>query len=111
MAFDFRALQAISAAAAEELAIQRLGVEGRGEEMDRRMRRGDAADDTRATPESILDQFRRYTWWFTRDEVLELDPGWRRGSCSTSPTRRSPSSTRSGRDAPGQSTSSAGAWR
>ncbi len=78
MAFlDFGLFKRISAAAAErELVIQRLGVEGRGEDMIERMREaGMLPDDTRATPQSILDQFRRYTWWFTRDEVLELDPG------------------------------------
>ncbi len=78
MAFlDFGLFKRISAAAAErELVIQRLGVEGRGEDMIERMREaGMLPDDTRATPGSILDQFRRYTWWFTQDEVLELDPG------------------------------------
>ena len=32
-------------------------------------------DPSRATPEAILEQFRRYTWWFTHDEEIELDPG------------------------------------
>ncbi len=78
MAFlDFGLFKHISADAAErELALQRLGVEGQGEQMIERMRAaGMLPDDSRATPESILDQFRRYTWWFTQDEVLELDPG------------------------------------
>ncbi len=78
MAFlDFGLFKRISAAAAErELEIQRLGVEGRGEEMIERMRAaGMLPANVRATPEAILDQFRRYTWWFTDDEQLELDPG------------------------------------
>ncbi len=53
-----------------------MGVEGRGEDMIERMRdAGMLPDSSRATPESILDQFRRYTWWYTTDEIVELDPG------------------------------------
>lgn len=78
MAFlDFGLFKRISAAAAErELEIHRLGIEGRGEEMIEAMRAAGMLPDLgRATPESILDQFTRYTWWFTLDEILELDPG------------------------------------
>ena len=35
-------------------------------------------DDTRRRPESILDQFRRYTWWFTPTRWSSSTPGWRR---------------------------------
>ena len=68
-------------------------------------------DDTRATPESILDQFRRYTWWFTRDEVLELDPGMatRIVLDFSDPTHSAFHESGARRCPP--STSSAGAWR
>ena len=78
MAFlDFGLFKRISAGAAErELEIQRFGVEGRGEDMIERMRAaGMLPDSSRATPDSVLDQFRRYTWWYTADEIVELDPG------------------------------------
>ena len=78
MAFlDFGLFKRLSAQAAErELEIQRLGVEGRGEDMIERMRAaGMLPDSSRATPESILDQFRRYTWWYTRRRDRRARPG------------------------------------
>ncbi len=78
MAFlDFGLFKRISPQAAErELAIQRLGVEGRGEEMIAAMHAaGMLPHPELTTPEGVLAQFRAYTWWFTTDELLELDPG------------------------------------
>jgi predicted unusual protein kinase regulating ubiquinone biosynthesis (AarF/ABC1/UbiB family) len=78
MAFlDFGLFKRISREAAEkELHIHRLGVEGRGEELVTAMAEaGMLPEPDRAEPERILAQFRKYTWWFTTDEQLELDPG------------------------------------
>ncbi|MCD6727667.1 MAG: AarF/ABC1/UbiB kinase family protein [Solirubrobacteraceae bacterium] len=78
MAFlDFGLFKRISREAAErELEIQRFGIEGRGAEMIERMAAaGMLSDAARAEPDAILEQFRRYTWWFMRDETVELDPG------------------------------------
>jgi predicted unusual protein kinase regulating ubiquinone biosynthesis (AarF/ABC1/UbiB family) len=79
MAFlDFGLFKRISAAAAErELEIQRLGVEGRGEVMIERMSSaGMLPDGSRVTPDSIVEQFRRYTWWYSESgEAVDLDPG------------------------------------
>ncbi len=78
MAFlDFGLFKRISAAAADrELEIHRLGVEGRGAEMiDAMHEAGMLPHPEGVTPESVLAQFRKYTWWFTTDEILELDPG------------------------------------
>jgi len=77
MAFlDFGLFKRISAAAAEsELEIQRLGVEDRGAEMIEKMAAaGMLPNPERATPEGVIAQFRAYSWWFTTDAVLELDP-------------------------------------
>ena len=78
MAFlDFGLFKRISAQAADsELEIQRLGVEGRGEEMIEKMAAaGMLPHPERATPEGVLAQFRAYSGWFTTDAELELDPG------------------------------------
>jgi predicted unusual protein kinase regulating ubiquinone biosynthesis (AarF/ABC1/UbiB family) len=78
MAFlDFGLFKRISREAAErELQIHRLGVEQRGEELMAAMAQaGMLPDPARSTPERVLAQFRKYTWWFTTDELLELDPG------------------------------------
>jgi predicted unusual protein kinase regulating ubiquinone biosynthesis (AarF/ABC1/UbiB family) len=78
MAFlDFGLFKRISRAAAErELEIHRLGVEGRGEDLVEAMAAaGMLPDRGRSDPERVLSQFRKYTWWFTTDEELELDPG------------------------------------
>jgi predicted unusual protein kinase regulating ubiquinone biosynthesis (AarF/ABC1/UbiB family) len=74
---DFGLFKRISPAAAEtELAMQRAGVAGRGEELIERMAAaGMLRDPEHATPEGVIKQFRGYTWWFTTDEVVELDPG------------------------------------
>jgi predicted unusual protein kinase regulating ubiquinone biosynthesis (AarF/ABC1/UbiB family) len=78
MAFlDFGLFKRISREAAEsELRIHRLGVEGRGEEMIAAMHEaGMLPDPATATPDGVLAQFRAYTWWFTTDEIVALDPG------------------------------------
>ena len=77
MAFiDFGLFKRISDEAAEsELAMARAGIEGRGEELIELMAdAGMLRDPERATPDGVIAQFRGYTWWFTTDEVLELDP-------------------------------------
>ena len=73
---DFGLFKRISAEAAErELRIQRLGVEGRGADLIEAMRSsGMLPDPERAEPAAMLEQFRAYSWWFTTDEVVELDP-------------------------------------
>ena len=114
MAFiDFGLFKRIADEAAEsELAMARAGIEGRGEELIGLMAEaGMLRDPERATPEGVIAQFRGYTWWFTTDEELELDPTWRRASCSTSPTRRRTSSGACATRRCPASTSSAGAWR
>ena len=78
MAFiDFGLFKRISAESAQaELMMQRAGVEERGEELIRLMTEaGMLRDPEHSTPEGVIEQFRGYTWWFTTDEVLELDPG------------------------------------
>ncbi len=78
MAFiDFGLFKRISTESAQtELEIQRAGVEGRGEELIELMTAaGMLRGADQATPQGVLEQFRRYTSWFTTDEVLELDPG------------------------------------
>ena len=73
---DFGLYKRISAVAAErELGIQRLGIEGRGAEMIAAMRTaGMLPDPERADPDAMIEQFRTYAWWFTTDEVVQLDP-------------------------------------
>lgn len=78
MAFiDFGLFKRISRETAElEIRIGQLGSEGRAEELLALMREsGMLPEAPDATAESVLDQFTRYTWWLTQDEVLELDPG------------------------------------
>ena len=77
MAFiDFGLFKRIGDEAAEsELAMARAGIEGRGEELIGLMAdAGMLRDPERATPDGVIAQFRGYTWWFTTDEELELDP-------------------------------------
>ena len=73
---DFGLYKRISAQAAErELRIQRLGIEERGAEMIEAMEQaGMLPDPERADPDAVIEQFRAYAWWFTTDEVVELDP-------------------------------------
>jgi hypothetical protein len=77
MAFmDFGLYKRIPARVAEfELGVQRLGTEGRAEELLAELHRGGFVQDaSRHTPESILAQFREITWWYTVDEEVQLEP-------------------------------------
>jgi tRNA A-37 threonylcarbamoyl transferase component Bud32 len=77
MAFlDFGLFKRIPARVAEfELGVQRLGTEGRAEELLAELHRGGFLQDAaRHSPESILAQFREITWWYTTDEEIQLVP-------------------------------------
>jgi predicted unusual protein kinase regulating ubiquinone biosynthesis (AarF/ABC1/UbiB family) len=77
MAFlDFGLFKRLPRAIAEfELEVQRLGVEGRGEELLEKLHDGGFVQDpSRYTPEGILAQFRDFTWWYTVDGEVELTP-------------------------------------
>jgi predicted unusual protein kinase regulating ubiquinone biosynthesis (AarF/ABC1/UbiB family) len=77
MAFlDFGLFKQISAEAAEfELQSQRLGIARKGAELKEHLHRGGwMADPTQYTDEGILEQFDDLTWWYSRDEVIELTP-------------------------------------
>src|SRR5215207_4655047 len=77
MAFlDFGLFKRIPARVADfELGVQRLGTEGRAEELLAELHRGGFLQDAaRHTPESILAQFREITWWYTTDEEIPLVP-------------------------------------
>ena len=77
MAFlDFGLFKQISAEAAEfELQTQRLGIARKGAELKEHLHRGGwMADPTHYTDEGILEQFDDLTWWYSRDEEIELTP-------------------------------------
>jgi predicted unusual protein kinase regulating ubiquinone biosynthesis (AarF/ABC1/UbiB family) len=77
MAFlDFGLFKRISAAAAEfELTTQRLGIERRGAELIEQLHRGGWLGDPSYYDEAgILEQFDDFTWWYSRDEEVELTP-------------------------------------
>ena len=77
MAFlDFGLFKRITAEAAEvELQSQRLGAERRAGELIAHMHaHGFIADPDSWTDESILGMFDDITWWYTRDEEIELTP-------------------------------------
>ena len=77
MAFlDFGLFKRIPAEAAEfELQSQRLGIERRGAELIEHLHRGGwMGDPTYYTEEGILEQFDDFTWWYTRDDAIELTP-------------------------------------
>jgi predicted unusual protein kinase regulating ubiquinone biosynthesis (AarF/ABC1/UbiB family) len=77
MAFlDFGLFKRISPEAAEfELQTQRLGVERRGAELIAHLHSGGwMGDPSYYTEEGILAQFDDFTWWYTRDEEVELTP-------------------------------------
>ena len=58
-----------------ELACQRAGMEGDGERLlDLFESTGFIRDRRRFSPEGVLEQFEYATWWYSRDEVVELDP-------------------------------------
>jgi ABC1 atypical kinase-like domain len=77
MAFlDFGLFKRIPAAAAEfELQSQRLGIERRGRELIEHLHAGGwMGDPSSYTEAGILEQFDDFTWWYSRDEELELTP-------------------------------------
>ncbi|HEU4658288.1 MAG TPA: AarF/ABC1/UbiB kinase family protein [Capillimicrobium sp.] len=61
--------------AARELEMVRLSVAGRAEELSTLLREsGFVLESARYTPEQLLEQFRDLTWWYTTDDVLQLEP-------------------------------------
>jgi predicted unusual protein kinase regulating ubiquinone biosynthesis (AarF/ABC1/UbiB family) len=77
MAFiDFGLFKRLPTQVAElELQVQRLGIEGRGEELLQTLRRaGFFAPTSRHTPEGVLEQLRDTTWWYLEDAEVELTP-------------------------------------
>jgi predicted unusual protein kinase regulating ubiquinone biosynthesis (AarF/ABC1/UbiB family) len=77
MAFlDFGLFKRIRPDIAEfELQTQRLGIEGRGQELIDHLHRGGLIrDPSKYTPAGALQQFRDFTWWYTSDEEIELTP-------------------------------------
>src|ERR671935_557768 len=77
MAFlDFGLFKRIPAEVAEfELEVQRLGIEGRGQELlDTLHSGGWIGQPQYYTPEKLLDQFHDFTWWYTSDEEVQLEP-------------------------------------
>jgi predicted unusual protein kinase regulating ubiquinone biosynthesis (AarF/ABC1/UbiB family) len=73
---DFGLYKRLPAELAEyELQIARLGVNRDGEGLIAHLHAGGfLADPDRTTPEQILQQFEDVTWWYTRDEVVQLTP-------------------------------------
>ena len=58
-----------------ELNVQRLGTEGRADELLEELHTGGFLQDaSRHTPGSILAQFREITWWYTVDQEVQLEP-------------------------------------
>jgi predicted unusual protein kinase regulating ubiquinone biosynthesis (AarF/ABC1/UbiB family) len=77
MAFlDFGLFKRIPASAAEfELETQRMGIERRAPELIEQLHRGGwMGDPTHYTEEGTLAMFDDLTWWYSRDEELELMP-------------------------------------
>jgi hypothetical protein len=77
MAFlDFGLFKRIPAEVAEfELEVQRLGIEGKGQELlDTLHGGGWIGQPQYYTPEKLLDQFHDFTWWYTSDEEVQLEP-------------------------------------
>ena len=58
-----------------ELAAQRLGVARRGRELIDLLHRGGFIGNPAYYDEAgILEQFDDFTWWYTRDEEVQLEP-------------------------------------
>jgi ABC1 family protein len=77
MAFlDFGLFKRIPASVADfELETQRLGIERRGEDLIALLHAGGfIGDPSYYDEQGILEQFDDFTWWYTRDEEIELDP-------------------------------------
>jgi predicted unusual protein kinase regulating ubiquinone biosynthesis (AarF/ABC1/UbiB family) len=77
MAFmDFGLFKRIPASVAEfELDVQRLGIQRRGRDLIELLHAGGFIGDPRFyDEEGILAQFDDFTWWYTRDEEIQLEP-------------------------------------
>src|SRR3954453_11632762 len=77
MAFlDFGLFKRIPAEVAElELRVQRLGIEGRAEELLETLRdAGFFTAGAQHSPEGVLEQFLDTTWWYTQDAEVALTP-------------------------------------
>jgi predicted unusual protein kinase regulating ubiquinone biosynthesis (AarF/ABC1/UbiB family) len=77
MAFlDFGLFKRIPASVAEfELDTQRLGIQRKGDELITLLHSGGfIGDPSYYDAEGILEQFDDFTWWYTRDEEIHLDP-------------------------------------
>jgi len=77
MAFlDFGLFKRIPASVAEfELHTQRLGIERRGADLIALLHSGGfIGDPSYYDEQGILEQFDDFTWWYTRDEEVRLDP-------------------------------------
>jgi predicted unusual protein kinase regulating ubiquinone biosynthesis (AarF/ABC1/UbiB family) len=77
MAFlDFGLFKRIPAEIAEfELETQRLGVARDGKRLIEALHRGGfIGEPEHYTEEKILSMFDDFTWWYTRDEEIELEP-------------------------------------
>ena len=77
MAFiDFGLFKRIPGEVAEfELETQRLGIARKGGELIEYLHKGGFIGDPRYyDEEGILQQFDDFTWWYTRDEVISLEP-------------------------------------
>jgi predicted unusual protein kinase regulating ubiquinone biosynthesis (AarF/ABC1/UbiB family) len=77
MAFiDFGLFKRLPAQVAElELEVQRLGIEGRADELLQVLRRaGFFAPSSRHTAEGVLEQLRDTTWWYLEDAEVQLTP-------------------------------------
>jgi predicted unusual protein kinase regulating ubiquinone biosynthesis (AarF/ABC1/UbiB family) len=73
---DFGLFKRIDPAVAEyELEIARRGINGESERLVEHLHAGGfLPEPERYTPEQILRQFEGVTWWYTRDEEIELTP-------------------------------------
>jgi tRNA A-37 threonylcarbamoyl transferase component Bud32 len=77
MAFlDFGLFKRIPASVADfELETQRLGIERRGEDLIALLHSGGfIGDPSYYDEQGILEQFDDFTWWYTRDEEIQLEP-------------------------------------
>jgi predicted unusual protein kinase regulating ubiquinone biosynthesis (AarF/ABC1/UbiB family) len=77
MAFlDFGLFKRIPAEVAEfELQVQRLGGEGRSDELIELLHKGGfISDPSFYTEDKIMAQFQDLTWWYTTDEEILLSP-------------------------------------
>jgi hypothetical protein len=77
MAFlDFGLFKRIPASVAEfELETQRLGIDRRGTELIELLHSGGfIGDPSYYDEQGILEQFDDFTWWYTRDDEVHLEP-------------------------------------